>query len=80
MADQVRDVMTADPDCVSTSDTTDQAAKLMRDNHVGSIVVTDKDGGVTGIVTDRDLVVRAVADAKHPGETKVEMSTARTRP
>ena len=72
MAEQVRDVMTADPECVATSDTTDQAAKVMRDKDIGSVVVTQNGGGVAGIVTDRDIVVRAVADAKHPEETKVE--------
>jgi len=72
MAKQVKDVMTADPACVSTDDTTDKAAQLMRDKDVGSIVVTDNGGSVHGIVTDRDIVVRAVADAKHPEETRVE--------
>ena len=71
MAEQVRDVMTADPACVSTDDTADKAATLMRDKDVGSIVVTENGGAVHGIVTDRDIVVRAVADSKHPGETKV---------
>src|SRR5262245_28642929 len=72
MAEQVREVMTADPECVSTSDTTDKAAKVMRDKDIGSVVVTQNGGSVAGIVTDRDIVVRAVADAKHPEETKVE--------
>jgi CBS domain-containing protein len=71
MAELVRDVMTADPACVSTSDTADKAAQLMRDKDVGSIVVTENGGNVHGIVTDRDIVVRAVADAKHPEETPV---------
>jgi CBS domain-containing protein len=71
MAKQVRDVMTADPACVTASDTADRAAQLMRDHDVGSIVVTDDSGAVHGIVTDRDVVVRAVADGKNPSECKV---------
>jgi CBS domain-containing protein len=71
MAEQVRDVMTADPACVSADDTTDKAARLMRDKDVGSIVVTHNGGTVHGIVTDRDIVVRAVADSRHPEETPV---------
>ena len=71
MAEQVRDVMTSDPICVSTDDTTDKAAQAMRDEDVGSVVVTENGGSVHGIVTDRDIVVRAVADAKHPEDTKV---------
>lgn len=71
MAEQVRDVMTPDPACVSASDTADKAAQLMRDRDVGSIVVTENGGSVAGIVTDRDIVVRAGADGKNPAEVKV---------
>jgi CBS domain-containing protein len=71
MAEQVRDVMTPDPACVSKSDTADKAAQLMRDRDVGSIVVTEDGGSVAGIVTDRDIVVRAVADGKNPAEVQV---------
>ena len=42
------------------------AAEVMRDEGVGSIVVTDG-GHVTGIVTDRDLVIRAAAEGREPG-------------
>jgi CBS domain-containing protein len=71
MAEQVRDVMTPDPACVSAEDTTDKAAQMMRDRDVGSIVVTENGSGVAGIVTDRDIVVRAVADGKDPTEVRV---------
>src|SRR5829696_45076 len=71
MAEQVRDVMTPDPACVSTTDTADKAAQLMRDRDVGSIVVTEDGGGVAGIVTDRDIVVRAVAEGRNPAELQV---------
>jgi CBS domain-containing protein len=71
MAEQVRDVMTPEPACVSAEDTTDKAAQLMRDRDVGSIVVTENGSGVAGIVTDRDIVVRAVADGKNPTEVRV---------
>lgn len=42
----------------------EQAAKLMRDCHVGALLVTDNGspGGPVGVITDRDLVVRAMAD------------------
>jgi CBS domain-containing protein len=71
MAEQVRDVMTPEPACVSAEETTDKAAQLMRDRDVGSIVVTENGSGVAGIVTDRDIVVRAVADGKNPTEVRV---------
>jgi CBS domain-containing protein len=47
-----------------------QAATLMRDNHVGALLVTEGDGRhgkVLGVITDRDLVVRAVAEDVKPG-------------
>jgi CBS domain-containing protein len=72
MAELVRDVMTADPACVSTSDTADKAAQLMRDKDVGSIVVTENGGNVHGIVTDRDIVVRAIADGMDPRAETVD--------
>lgn len=39
-----------------------EVAVLMRDSGVGSVVVTDEHGHLTGIVTDRDLVVRCIAE------------------
>jgi CBS domain-containing protein len=72
MADQtVRDVMTSDPATVESSASAVEAAAAMRDNDIGAIVVTDGDQAC-GIVTDRDIVVRAVADGRDPGELKVE--------
>jgi CBS domain-containing protein len=48
-----------------------QVAKLMRDKKIGDVLVTDKSGKLRGIVTDRDVVVRAVADSKDPDSTVV---------
>jgi CBS domain-containing protein len=41
-------------------------ARRMRDEHVGSVVIVSTDGAPTGIVTDRDLVVRALAEGGDP--------------
>jgi CBS domain-containing protein len=53
-----------------------EVADLMRDRHVGAILVVDEDGRLIGIVTERELVVRALA-AGSPPETPVRslMST-----
>jgi len=47
-----------------SSATLEQAAKLMRDRHVGALLVTEdgSQGRPVGVVTDRDLVIRALAD------------------
>ena len=47
------------------------AARSMRDRQVGDILVTDSRGKITGIVTDRDIVVRAVAEDEAPAATKL---------
>ena len=66
----VGDVMTADPHCVDASATLAEAAQVMRDRDVGSVIVTEA-GTATAIVTDRDIAVRAVADGRDPNETRV---------
>jgi CBS domain-containing protein len=71
MAQSIREVMTADPRAIDAKATLVDAAREMRDGDVGSLVVVD-DGSVAGIVTDRDIVVRAIADGRDPSSTRVE--------
>jgi CBS domain-containing protein len=65
MAQTVRDLMTADPATIESGQRIQDAATLMREVDAGAVVVTE-DGRVVGIVTDRDIVVRAGADGKGP--------------
>ncbi|MFN2581298.1 MAG: CBS domain-containing protein [Candidatus Dormibacteria bacterium] len=71
MAQTVRDVMTANPRAVDANDPIIDAARIMRDDDVGAVIVKQDGGRVAGIVTDRDIVVRALADDRDPGETSV---------
>jgi len=64
----VRNIMTTEVVALEATSPLRTAAEVMRDQDVGSVVVTDG-GHVLGIVTDRDLVVRAAADGKEFGET-----------
>ena len=57
----IRDVMTPNPRTVSPDDTIQSAARIMRDEDTGAIPVVEN-GRPVGMVTDRDIVVRAVAD------------------
>jgi CBS domain-containing protein len=57
----IRDVMTSNPRTVSPSDSIQSAARIMRDMDTGAVPVVEN-GRTVGIVTDRDIVVRAVAD------------------
>lgn len=70
MAQTVKDVMTSDPVTVDRKDSVADAARLMKEHDVGAIVVEDK-GKVCGIVTDRDITVRAVAAGRESTQTKV---------
>ena len=57
----IRDVMTSNPTCVSPDDSIQNAARIMRDEDTGAVPVVEN-GRPVGIVTDRDIVVRAVAE------------------
>ena len=70
MAQSIREVMTADPRTVQPSDSVVDAARQMADGDVGAVLVTEQ-GRVSGIVTDRDIAVRAVAEGRDPERTKV---------
>jgi CBS domain-containing protein len=58
---KARDVMSAEPAICQTSTPMLEAARLMRDKNIGDVLVAD-DGELCGIVTDRDLVVRGLAE------------------
>src|SRR3954462_15681318 len=77
MAQSIREVMTADPRTVESGSTVADAAREMRDGDVGSVVVVEN-GKVAGIITDRDIAVRVVAQGLDPDATKVsEAATMR---
>src|SRR4051794_36753150 len=70
MATSISEVMTRDPVTASGETPVVEVARLMRDRDIGPVVVVDG-GQVRGIVTDRDIVVRAVADGRDPSATRV---------
>src|SRR4051794_5907581 len=63
MAQTVADVMTRDPRTVERDRPVTEAARLMRDADSGAVIVLDN-GTVAGIVTDRDITVRVVAEGR----------------
>ena len=70
MADTIRDVMTTDPATCEPGDNVTDAAKAMSKGDFGAVVVCENDQ-VRGILTDRDIVVRVVAEGKDPDATEV---------
>lgn len=67
---KVKDVMTSEPTTIGPEDGCAQAAMLMREDDCGSLPVV-RDGTLVGIVTDRDIVIRAAADGRDLKTTKV---------
>lgn len=79
---KAREIMTRDPEVVSPNDPVSRAAQIMRDADVGIIPVVDDDGSrrLRGVITDRDITVRHVAD-RHTEDCRVSdhMSGGLTR-
>lgn len=70
MVKHVEDVMTRDIETVRPDMSLKDAADKMRTLNVGSLPVVDNNG-LTGIITDRDIVVRAVAMGMEPNSSRV---------
>jgi len=70
MAKQVRDAMTTHPAWVEPSQSIVEAARMMEEEDVGSLPVCQNDR-LVGILTDRDIVVRTVAQAREPSSVTV---------
>ncbi|MGI8615500.1 MAG: CBS domain-containing protein [Actinomycetota bacterium] len=68
---EVRQVMTAAPDAVRLTSTLQEASRIMKAKDIGDVLVEDDKGLIAGIVTDRDLAVRATAEGADPTTTKV---------
>ena len=71
MAKSVREAMTASVSSVSPSQSLADAAEVMKGEDVGSVPVVEQ-GRLAGIVTDRDIVTRAVAEGRNPQAVRVE--------
>ena len=67
----VREVMTPNPRTVNPSTTLDEAARAMRETDAGAMVVVDDTETVVGILTDRDIAIRAVAEGRDAAATTV---------
>ena len=66
-----RDIMTGGAECAAASETLVDAARKMRDLEVGALPICGDDDRLQGMITDRDIVVRCVADGGDPGSVKV---------
>ena len=71
MAKSVRDAMTENPRSIGASTSVVEAARLMREEDIGSLPITD-DERLVGMITDRDITTRVVAEAADPTSMSVE--------
>jgi CBS domain-containing protein len=69
MAKKARDIMTPDAQCVGENDTVLDAAKRLAELGVGAMPICGEDDRLKGMLTDRDIVVKVLAQGKDPGST-----------
>jgi CBS domain-containing protein len=69
---EIRQVMTTPPDAVRKTATVQEAARLMKTKDIGDVLVEDDEGRLAGIITDRDVAIRATAEGADPKTTKVQ--------
>jgi CBS domain-containing protein len=67
---KARDVMSTDCTCIGENDTLLAAAKKLAELDVGALPICGEDDRLKGMLTDRDIVVQALAQGKDPGSTK----------
>jgi CBS domain-containing protein len=70
MASRARDIMTPDTTCVGENETLLDAARKMADLDVGALPICGEDNRLKGMVTDRDIVVKVLAQGKDPSQTR----------
>ncbi|MCX4693292.1 CBS domain-containing protein [Streptomyces sp. NBC_01408] len=71
MSRRVHEVMTENPVTVEKLTSLAEAARVMRDASIGDVLVVEE-GRLRGILTDRDLVIRAMAENRDPADTTVQ--------
>jgi CBS domain-containing protein len=70
MAKTARDVMTGGAECIGENETVVEAAKKMAELDVGALPICGEDNRLKGMLTDRDIAVKVLAQDKDPSSTK----------
>ncbi len=70
MGKTARDVMTGDAECIGENDSVTDAAKRLAELNVGAMPICGEDNRLKGMLTDRDIAVKVVAQGKDPNTTK----------
>lgn len=67
---KARELMTPGAECIGENDSLTQAAQKLRDLNVGSLPICGEDDMLKGVLTDRDIVVKALAEGMEPNSTR----------
>jgi CBS domain-containing protein len=67
-----REIMTSGAECIRTTDTLAEAARKMRDLDVGALPICGEDDQLKGMITDRDIVVKCIAEGGDPSSQTAE--------
>jgi CBS domain-containing protein len=70
MGTKARDIMTPGTECVGENDTMRDAAKRLAELDVGALPICGEDERLKGMLTDRDIVVKVLAQGKDPGDVR----------
>jgi CBS domain-containing protein len=70
MAKKARDIMSGDCTCIGENDSVLDAAKLLKEKDVGAVPICGEDDRLKGMLTDRDIVVKVLAEGKDPSSVK----------
>ena len=73
---KARDVMSSDCTCIGENDTVIDAARRLADLDVGSLPICGEDDRLKGMLTDRDIVVKVLAQGKDPSSVKAGHTAA----
>jgi len=70
MSKSAREIMTGRPECVGENETIVEAAKKMRSLDVGALPICGEDNRLKGMLTDRDIVLKVLAEERDPSATR----------
>jgi CBS domain-containing protein len=70
MSKTAREIMTGSAECIGANESLETAAEKMKRLDVGSLPICGEDDRLKGMLTDRDIVVKALAEGKDPGRTR----------
>ncbi len=70
MGKTAREVMTGDAQCIGENDSITDAAKRLKELDVGAMPICGEDNRLKGMLTDRDIVLKVIAEGKDPNSTK----------